>query len=204
MAFQRFTPRLRSALALGATALFLASCSLTLNIDGSFLNQTDDSSPSSSDYSMNELMFAQMMIPHHDQAVDMAQLALENSTNDDVRDLAFRIIAGQEPEIRIMESWLGDTDTRDTGPMGDHGGHGNMGGMASEDDLAELAGLASPDFDALFLALMIDHHEGALDMVRMISRSTHPEVRQLAQDIIRVQREEIDEMTDLQGDIRVS
>ena len=73
----------------------------------------------------------------------------------------------------------------------------NMGGMASEAELELLRTLSSPEFDGLFLELMIEHHEGALDMVRMIRNSGNDEVRALAEEITRVQREEIAEMRDL-------
>ena len=192
----------------------LTSCSLTFNIgnDGSPSSQRE-SAESSGEFTMNELMFAQMMIPHHEQAIEMSELALSRSTNDSIRDLSERIIAGQEPEIEIMQGWLDRTDSAIgdgqmgsgmDNPMGQggKGGMGGMGGMATESELRELATLESPEFDLMFLELMIDHHEGAIDMVRMISRSDHREVSDLAEDIVRVQREEITEMFEIAGTIR--
>jgi uncharacterized protein (DUF305 family) len=140
-------------------------------------------------------MFALMMIPHHQQAIDMSELALERSTNPDIQDLATRIIAGQTPEITLMETWISDDD----GMQGMMSGSSmpGMGGMASEEEMDTLATLDSPEFDLEFLTLMIEHHEGALDMVEMIEASTDPEVAGLASDIVRVQTEEIAEMTAL-------
>ena len=201
----------RLAAVMVVAAFTVASCSLTFNIggDGSPSNQTE-SAEGSGEFTTNELMFAEMMIPHHEQAVEMSELALIRSTNDSIRDLSERIIAGQVPEIVIMQGWLDRTDStlRDghmgggmDSPMG-QGGMGGMGGMATESEMRELATLDSPKFDLMFIELMIDHHEGAIDMVRMISRSDHPEVSALAEDIVRVQREEIAEMFEIAGAIR--
>ena len=210
----------RLAAVMVVAAFTVASCSLTFNIggDGSPSNQTE-SAEGSGEFTTNELMFAQMMIPHHEQAVEMSELALIRSTNDSIRDLSERIIAGQEPEIEIMQGWLDRADSSvwdgpmgggSDNPMGQGGmggmdgmdGMGGMGGMATESELRELALLDSPEFDLMFIELMIDHHEGAIDMVRMISRSDHPEVSALATDIVRVQREEIAEMFEIARAIR--
>lgn len=186
--------RQRSTLALLlAATLSLSACTITIN------------SPARDGYSMdarsmmrgeqNVEMFALMMIPHHQQAIHMSELALERSTNSDIQDLATRIIAGQTPEIALMETWISDDD----GMQGMMSGSSmpGMGGMASEEDTDTLATLDSPEFDLEFLTLMIEHHEGALDMVEMIEDSTDPEVAGLARDIVRVQTEEIAEMTAL-------
>lgn len=151
-------------------------------------------------------MFAQMMIPHHEQALEMSVLALANSTNTSVRALAQRIYDGQGPEIEQMRSWLDSSPNRggmshqmpDGTMMDNHMmGSSAMAGMATTEDLAELASLNSPEFDDLFLQLMIDHHEGALAMVKMIENSSNQEVAALGRDIAAVQRAEIEEMTAL-------
>jgi uncharacterized protein (DUF305 family) len=152
-------------------------------------------SQSASSYTHQDLMFAEMMIPHHEQAVVMSDMALATSANPQVVDLAQRIKDGQGPEIDQMQGWLdagggaGQHHGGQAGMMGQ-----DMGGMASDEDLRTLAGRSSPEFDRLFLELMIDHHEGAIIMVRMISNSSHQEVATLAKDIIDVQRAEIAEM----------
>jgi uncharacterized protein (DUF305 family) len=190
-----------TALALGLASL--GGC--TINI-GMGPNNQPASSQSSSAYSQQDLMFAQMMIPHHEQALEMSVLALENSANAEVRDLAQRIFDGQGPEIEQMLGWLesspntgGMSHQMPDGTMMDNHmmGSSGMAGMATQEDLAELASLSSPEFDRLFLRLMIEHHEGALAMVRMIDNSSNQEVRALASDIADVQRAEIKEMTAL-------
>ena len=158
------------------------------------------SSQEEAPYSANDIMFAQMMIPHHEQAVELSDLALEVSTSAEIRDLAKRIRDGQAPEIDIMHGWLDSTGVGSMMEGHSMDGHG-MSGMVSEKDFDTLQSLESPEFDQLFLELMIAHHEGALDMVGMISESTNPEVSSLAEAIVEVQTSEIEEMKDLEGSL---
>lgn len=146
-----------------------------------------------SKYEKNEIMFAAMMIPHHEQAVEMSNLALTNTTNPQILDLAKRIKAGQEPEIIQMNTWL------DGGySMMGHSAHDmGMGGMLSDEELAQLATLKDKAFDQMFLTSMITHHEGALEMTQMIKNSPNVEVKNLADNIIKVQTKEIAEMKEL-------
>ena len=114
-----------------------------------------------SEYSADELMFAQMMIPHHEQAVTMSELALENTTNPDVIALATAIRDAQGPEIKQMQGWLG-------GKSESHMHDMEMGGMLTKEELKELASLKEAAFDQMFLTAMIAHHEGAIEMASMI------------------------------------
>ena len=144
---------------------------------------------SSAGYSADEIMFAQMMIPHHEQAVTMSELALTNTTNPEVLALATAIRDAQGPEITQMQSWLGD----DAG----HDGHNHdmeMGGMLTAEELETLVSLKGEAFDQYFLASMIAHHEGALDMVDMINDSSNSEVKRLAANIVKSQSAEIEAM----------
>ena len=144
-----------------------------------------------SEYSKNEIMFAAMMIPHHEQAVTMSNFALTNTTNPGILDLAQRIKAGQEPEIVQMNTWL------DGGySMMGHDGH-QMGGMLSDEDLAKLETLKDKEFDEMFLKSMIEHHEGAIQMTQMILNSSNSEVKTLADNIVSSQTKEIAEMKEL-------
>jgi uncharacterized protein (DUF305 family) len=144
----------------------------------------------SANYSNQETMFAMMMIPHHEQAVTMSDLALANSTNPAVLDLAARIKAEQAPEILQMKSWLNVGNS-----MMDH--DMNMSGMLTKDDLAKLGSLKDKEFDTMFLTAMIEHHEGAIEMTKMIQDSSNPEVKTLAENIITSQTKEIAEMKEL-------
>ena len=141
----------------------------------------------SSEYSSDELMFAQMMIPHHEQAVTMSELALENTTNQDVIALATAIRDAQGPEIKQMQGWL---DGKSDSHMHDM----EMGGMLTEAELKELASLKDAAFDQMFLTAMIAHHEGAIEMASMIKDSTKSEVKTLYENIVTSQSAEIETM----------
>jgi uncharacterized protein (DUF305 family) len=199
--------------AIAAASIALAGCAGLGMPEGRYGANAPVRSATVGDYTTQELMFASMMIPHHEQAVDMSDLVLAQSTHPEIRALALAIKAGQEPEITQMKRWL-DSSPSITAPgrepsYMDHGDmeHGDMGnamamsGMASPEQMAELARAVSPQADELFLRLMIDHHEGALLMVSMIRDSSNPEVRTLATDITRVQSEEIATMRLLLQDL---
>jgi uncharacterized protein (DUF305 family) len=141
------------------------------------------------EFSGEDLMFAQMMIPHHQQAIEMSDLALANSDNSEVRDLAKKIRAEQDPEIELMKSWSDAS-------MGSHAGH-MMDGMLSDDEMSELKSAQGAEFDRRFLEGMIKHHEGAIEMADDVVDSKNIEVSQLAKSIIAAQRAEIEYMKEL-------
>lgn len=184
MTTSRFTIAVVGSLALA----LVAGCTINIGVPAA-----TSSEQGASGYSANDIMFAQMMIPHHQQAIELSDLALGASTSAEIRDLAQRITAGQGPEIEQMSSWLEESGSSSMMEGHDMASHG-MSGMVSDEDFERLASLTSPEFDVLFLELMIDHHEGALDMVSMIDDSANADVRALAEAITRVQRAEIDEM----------
>jgi uncharacterized protein (DUF305 family) len=145
---------------------------------------------------MNDQMFALMMIPHHEQAVEMSDLAESRTTNADVLALARQIRDAQAPEIAQMKTWTDDD-------AGDHMGHMDgtdrmdMDGMLTELQMSDLRRASGIEFDRLFLAGMIEHHKGAIDMAQMILKSKNEEVRTLGENIVRTQQEEIDRMRSL-------
>jgi uncharacterized protein (DUF305 family) len=142
-------------------------------------------------FSSQDIMFAEMMIPHHEQAIEMSDLAFANTTNPDVLALAEQISNAQEPEIELMKSWPG------VDSMG-HTGH-TMAGMLDENEMEMLRVSTGADFDRLFLEGMIKHHEGAIDMAEMITDSKNPEVAKLGKAIIESQSTEIAAMKVLLG-----
>lgn len=143
----------------------------------------------SSSYTSSELMFAQMMIPHHQQALTMSELALKTSKNEEVLALAKQIRDAQTPEIEQMQKWL---DVSDAPVAHDHSME--MGGMLTEKELTELASATGSNFDQLFLKGMIAHHEGAIHMAYMIKDTTNSEVKQLYTNIVTSQSAEIETM----------
>jgi uncharacterized protein (DUF305 family) len=149
---------------------------------------TGCASESNSGYSSQDIMFAEMMIPHHQQAIEMSDLALKNSTNPEVLALAQEIKDAQTPEIEQMKSWGASSMA--------HMGH-MMDGMLSDEELSDLAAATGSSFDKLFLEGMIKHHEGAIDMAEMVIDSKNSEVAALAKAIIEAQRAEISKMKEL-------
>ncbi|MGI5121932.1 DUF305 domain-containing protein [Marinactinospora thermotolerans] len=146
-----------------------------------------------------DVMFARMMIPHHEQAVEMSRLA-EERAGGEVRELAAQIEAAQGPEIehmnRLLESW-GEDPTAQPGHM-DHGG---MDGMLSKEQMADLEQASGDDFDTLFLRLMIEHHEGAVDMAEgQLAEGVDPEATRLAREIVDTQEGEIAQMSRMLGE----
>jgi uncharacterized protein (DUF305 family) len=141
-----------------------------------------------------DVMFAQMMIPHHQQAIEMADLALANpSTSPDVERLAQQIKAAQDPEIATMKSWLSEWGAPTSASM-DHG----TSGMMSEADMASLESAQGAEFNRLWLEMMIAHHQGAVTMAQDVLASTEDaEVRGLAQAVVEGQKKEIATMQGL-------
>lgn len=150
---------------------------------------------SNNTYSMNDQMFAVMMIPHHEQAIEMSDLALTRSSNAEVLALAKQIKAEQAPEIEEMKTW---------GTGGDHTGHSGMtmGGMLSQREIDELKAAQGVAFDRLFLTGMIAHHEGAIEMAQDILDSKNPKVRDFGAKVIEVQAAEIAKMKELLAQLK--
>lgn len=181
-------------IALAGSTLLIASLALTgctINIGGTggMNDGMMGNNQSASDFSGTDIMFAQMMIPHHQQAVDMSTLAETHTTNPEILALAKQIKDAQAPEIEQMTSWL------DSAGMGMDMGHDmGMGGMLSEEQMAALENAQGTAFDKLYLEGMIAHHEGALQMTKMITNSNNAEAKQLAANIVTSQTAEIDKM----------
>lgn len=152
-----------------------------------------------------DITFAQLMIPHHEQAVQMADMALQQATSPEVTDLATQIKAAQDPEIQQMRGWLqqwGAPEQMDGMDGMDHGdmdmGGQTAGGMMSDEDMGALMDASGADFDRMWLTMMIAHHEGAIEMAEQVkAQSTNPDVTALADAIVAGQTTEIDTMQQL-------
>ena len=142
-----------------------------------------------SEYSRSDIDFAEMMIPHHEQAIVMSDIALTNSSSEEILVLAQEIKAAQSPEIELMKSWSGVKASTHMGHM--------MDGMLSDGQIQELRDSEGATFDRLFLEGMIAHHEGAITMAQDVIGSNNKEVAALAAAIIEAQEKEIALMKDL-------
>jgi uncharacterized protein (DUF305 family) len=168
-----------------------------MNGHGTASSTTGASAGSSTSTSRaGDVMFAQMMIPHHQQAVEMADLALANpSTSAEVKTLAEQVKAAQDPEIATMNGWLRQWDAPATTSM-DHG----TDGMMSEEDMASLEAARGPEFNRMWLEMMIEHHRGAVAMAQdVLSTTEDPEVEKLARAVVDGQEKEIATMQELLG-----
>ena len=114
-----------------------------------------------------DVSFAQDMIPHHRQATEMADMAESRAQDSDVRELASKITAAQQPEIDLMSGWLeswGEEVPEEEMSGMDHSD--GMPGMMSSEDMAALEKSSGDEFDQMFLTMMIEHHEGAIEMAK--------------------------------------
>jgi uncharacterized protein (DUF305 family) len=168
------------------------------------MNQTVGTNPIPADaeYNAADLEFAQGMIVHHGQAVRMADMALANSSDPAVLDLAGEIKAAQEPEITQMTQWLESWGQPVPDPMMDHTtmDHGGMpmSGMTSQARMDDMRRTSGAEFDRMFLESMIEHHRGAIVMAQYaLDNGRYPPLAALANDVIAVQRAEIAAMEGL-------
>ena len=154
-------------------------------------------------YSPADALFMQDMIPHHNQAVQMADLVADRTNTQELVDLAGRIDVSQADEIEFMQQWLRERGEDVPDPTAHEAMHTThkMAGMASPEQMAELATLESTDFDRLFLQLMIPHHEGAVTMVEELMEQPgaayDPVLFEFTTDITNDQTAEIERMNAL-------
>lgn len=141
-----------------------------------------------------DLEYVRGMIVHHQQAIDMTALAPERAADSRLKGLAARIADAQGPEIGMMNRWLTGHDLPAVNPKDGHA-HGLMPGMASAQDMARLAAATGPEFDRLFIDLMIRHHEGAIQMAGEVQTAgADVRVQEMADDVIAEQTDEIRRM----------
>jgi uncharacterized protein (DUF305 family) len=184
-----------SIIAISTLAVASLSACASNNVSAPTSSQSVDSMMESS-LSDADAMFLQMMIPHHEQAIEMSKLAATNTKNPDVLDLAARIEAAQQPEIDLMKKLLSDAG-QSLMPGHSMGHSMSDDGMMDEVDMAALAAAKDLEFDALYLTGMIGHHNGAISMASEVSDSSNSDVKTLVDNIVSSQTAEIAEMTKL-------
>lgn len=159
-------------------ALSLSGCSNGSNMG---MDHEGHSTEASGDLSSDEIMFLQMMIPHHQQAIDISDLALTKSADSELLALAKNIRDEQSAEIVKMKAWL---EAAGAGLDPGHSmGHG-MGGMLSDSELAALKSATGKSFDVLWLKAMTGHHDGAIDMAAMIENAKSAEIKSFGEGIV--------------------
>ena len=182
------------AAALVAMALVLTGCS------------NDDTESTGKGFNEADVSFATDMIQHHAQALQMVDLAMGRDLDPEVQQLADEIRAAQAPEIEQMVNWLQDWEQPVPETVRDHANaHGDgmdmdsdMPGMMSNEDMQALEATAGPEFRPMWLEMMIEHHEGAIEMAEQEQENgEHRQAVALAENIASAQAEEIDAMKDL-------
>lgn len=145
-----------------------------------------------------DITFASSMVPHHEQAIEMADLALTQARSAEVKNLATQIKTAQDPEIATMTGWLTAWGSAPM-PSGDHDMGGmSMDGMMSAEEMTALEDASGTAFDRMWLQLMIKHHEGAVAMAKtQLAQGQSPAAKTLAQAVIDGQTKEIATMTAL-------
>lgn len=162
--------------------------------------EVGESDASAEAFNDADVMFVQMMIPHHAQALEMAEIMLAKEGLDpEVVALVEQIRDAQGPEIALMTGWLADWGAPELDPADPH--VAEMDGMVPAEGIEELRAAEGTAAEQLFLAQMIEHHVGAVDMAEdQIADGVAPEVTALSEEIIAAQQAEIDQMTAMLGD----
>ncbi|MFH9002264.1 DUF305 domain-containing protein [Streptomyces afghaniensis] len=149
-----------------------------------------------------DVMFAQMMIPHHEQALEMSKLADGRASDAEIKTLAAEIEKAQDPEIQTMKAWLKGwgkpVSAGESMPGMDHGSggmdHGSgMSGMMSEEDMKKLEAAKGTEFDRMFAEMMIEHHKGAITMAEDEQKNgRNATAKKLAADVVKTQSAEVE------------
>lgn len=161
---------------------------------GLFFTGPDSPGPDSS-FNQADVMFMNMMIIHHDQAIEMAELSENRTDNENILELSGNISEAQSAENEQMAEWL-----RELGYQRPRDGH-RMAGMASEEQMQQLRRSEGEEFDQLFAELMITHHRGGIRMAQTFSqRSKNPELIEMQHQMIETQQREIEMMEEWQQD----
>jgi uncharacterized protein (DUF305 family) len=218
------TIRIPARLAVAGTALTLSVVLAGCGGDAATTTAPTGGAPSGSaqagvsqEHNDADIRFAQQMIPHHRQAVEMAEIALDRAEDPEVRALAEQIRSAQDPEIEILtgflRAWGAEVPADDAGHGMGHGETGSgdmdsgdmsgtepsgMSGMMTPEQMAQLRSADGAAFDEMFLQGMIAHHDGAVaDAQREVAEGVNPQAKELATEIGNTQTAEIARMRQL-------
>ena len=210
------SPRAKFVLSAAAVSgvLVLAGCSdnsgghdisqMSNNTSATTSSSSTTAAVETSAFNNADVMFLQMMYPHHAQAVDMANMVEGRTTNPEVLALAKDIATAQGPEMEQMTALLAQRGM--SVPSTDSGGgmsgmnHGapsgaGMSGMMTPEQMTDLAAKSGTDFDTAWLQMMIEHHTGAIEMAQTeLADGENADAKQMATDIIGAQQAEITTM----------
>ena len=190
-----------TTVALAVAALLLGACgSHDMGSMDMGSSDTGDSIPESSDFNDADVMFAQMMIPHHEQAIEMSDIALDPNTGASaaIIALATQIKGAQDPEISQMKNLL--TTWGLPTEMGSMDHSSMMEGMLSLEEMDTLGQLKGAEFDKAWAKGMVAHHEGAIAMANdVLAHGKNSEILALANSVVSGQTAEIETLKPLAG-----
>jgi uncharacterized protein (DUF305 family) len=188
------TVRVAAAFAVLFAVILLAACGGNQH-SASAGDQTTDQA----DHNAVDMAFTRNMVPHHEQAVEMAQIVPTNTTNRQIVTLANQVISTQLPEAQAFRVWLMQWQDAQGNDAASQGGM-PITGMVDQRTMDRLRSLTGPAFDHLWLTSMIEHHKGAITMAQdEVAHGKNPDVIYLAHRIITRQQAEIDEMKRMLG-----
>ncbi len=193
--------RLLVAVSIAALALSLASCGASKSSTKVASSGSTAVAAKVGGFNDADVAFAQGMIPHHEQAIEMADMALDPNAGAGgaVMTLAKAIKGAQDPEIKTMKGWLTVWGKDASGAMAgmDHASSA-MPGMMSADDMTALGKAKGTEFDGMWAKVMIDHHTGAIEQANTeIKSGKSTDAKALAETIVKTQQAEIDQMKPL-------
>ncbi len=196
----------RRATAVGvvaAAALLLSACSDDGDMSGmdhgsgssSSASASATAEPGSAGFNDADVTFAQMMIPHHQQALEMAGLADGRALDAELKDVAAKIEKAQDPEIRTMTGWLESWNKPTSAGSMPGLDHGSGDGMMSDADMKHLTSMKGAEFDKMFAEMMIEHHNGAISMAEGEQKSgKNADAVEMAGDIVKGQSAEVKQL----------
>ncbi len=191
-----------AALAALTAALFLSSCSTSASDSHADHPRTDQPviTGQPAGYNADDVAFATNMIPHHQQAVELSAMVPDRSTNTELVALAQQVSAAQQPEIDIMKVFLVQWNENPDTNSG-HAGHGSTTqGMVDAATMTKLESLSGEEFDKLWLASMISHHQGAIEMAKAEgANGDNVDAKTVANNIVTTQEAEIGQMKQMLG-----
>ena len=195
------TKHRRLALVAAASLVLLAACgeddSSTTGAAGGDPSASPPNSSSAADFNDADIAFVAGMKPHHEQAVEMADMVLAAHPSAEVARLAKQIKGAQAPEIEQLDAML-----RTFGADGGHNAHSAHGGMMTGAEMQALDAADGAEASRLFLEMMIEHHQGAIDAAKTeLEKGKHAPAKTLAENIAATQAEEIETMRKLLADL---
>lgn len=196
--------RIREILLSGGKTRLGLSMALLLIIGASAFIVLDDPGTdnpevqsSEEQFNQNDVMFMNMMIVHHDQAIEMSKLAENRTDNKNILELSRNISEAQKSENQQMTEWM-----RSIGL--EPGNHHPMAGMASGEEMQQLRNSEGSEFNQLFAELMIEHHKGGIEMAKNFRETgRHSELKEMQGQMVETQQKEIGKMREWQKEDRL-